>query len=46
MLRYWRIHKMKDHADGEVLNDTKLVALLWKFGAKVSGGKPNIQRAW
>jgi len=45
MLRYWRMHKIKDRADWEVLNDTKFVALLWKFGAKVSGGKSNIQSA-
>jgi len=36
------MHKIKDHAGGEVLNDAKFVALLWKFGAKLSGGKPNI----
>jgi len=37
------MHKIKDHADREVPNDAKFVALLWKDGAKVSGGKPNIK---
>jgi hypothetical protein len=39
------MHKIEDHADGEVPNDAKFVALLWKVDVKVSGGKPNIQIA-
>jgi hypothetical protein len=38
------MHKIKDHEDEEVNNDAKFVALLWKVGAKVSEGKPNIQK--
>jgi len=45
MLRYSRMHKIKDHADGEVPNDPKFVVLLWKVGAKVSGGKSKVQSA-
>jgi len=45
LLRYRRKDKIKENENGEVNNDAKFVALLLKVGAKVSGGKPNIQSA-
>lgn len=39
------MHKIKDREDGEVPNDVKFVTFLWKVGAKVSGGNPNVQSA-